>query len=91
MSNKYKAVGTLGNITNIRTQKMWVVVYPDADEAKFHNKNLAITAAKALLSIGNEIKVYEETMIRFKKGCNITDEIFRIDITNRIKLLMSIE
>lgn len=91
MSNKYKAVGTLGNVTNIRTQKMWVIVYPDGDEIKFHNKNLAITGAKALLSIGNKITVYEETLMRFKKSGNITDKKFRIDITDRIKLLMSIE
>jgi len=91
MSNKYKAVGTLGNVTRVRTQNTWIIALPDGDETKFVNKRLAIMAAKAALSQGIDAKLYEETLIRFNKYGDVNDETFRIDITERIKLMMSIE
>lgn len=91
MSNKYKAVGSLGNVTRVRTQKKWVIVFSDGDEAKFISMRLAMMAAKAALSKDAEVKVYEETLIRFKKSGKVNDETFRIDITERIKLMINIE
>lgn len=91
MSNKYKAIGTLGNITHVRTQNTWIIVFPDGTESKFINMRLAMMGAKAALSQGIKVKVYEETLMRFKKSGNVDDNSFRIDITERIKLMMSIE
>lgn len=91
MSNKYKTIGVLGNTVRVRTQSMWIIVMPDGEESKFHSLKLAMLGAKALLSQGQDIKVYEETLMRFNKYGNVNDEKFRIDITERIKLMISIE
>lgn len=90
MTNKYKAVGPLGNVVRIRTDKSWIIVFPD-DEVKFKNLRLAFLAAKAAIDKGLDIKVYEETLMRFKKNGNVNDEKFRIEITKRIKLMIKIE
>lgn len=47
--------------------------------------------AKAALSMGIDIKLEEETLLRFNKYGKVNDEKFRIDITERVKLMMSIE
>lgn len=91
MSNKYKSVGPLGNIIRVRTQRTWVIVLPDGEESKFHNMRLAFLGARALLSQGQDIKVYEETLMRIKENGRVNDDTFRIEITKRIKLMMSIE
>lgn len=91
MSNKYKYIGSLGNITHVRTQNTWIIVFPDGTESEFINMRLAMMGAKAAISQGIEVKVYEETLMRFKQSGNVDDSRFRIDITERIKLMMSIE
>ena len=90
MANKYKTVGTLGNAIRIRTDRSWIIAFPD-DEVKFKNLRLAFLAAKAAIDKGLDIKVYEETLMRFKKNGNVNDEKFRIEITKRIKLMIKIE
>lgn len=47
--------------------------------------------AKAALSLGKDIKLEEETLMRFNKDGEVEDEKFRIDMTERVKLMMSIE
>ena len=90
MTNKYKTVGPLGNTIRIRTDRSWIIAFPD-DEVKFKNLRLAFLAAKAAIDKGLVIKVYEETLMRFKKNGNVNDEKFRIEITERIKLMIKIE
>lgn len=91
MSNKYKVIGTLGNAVRVRTENSWIIVCPDGEKVKFNNLRLAMMSAKAILSQGVEIKVYEETLMRFNKYGDVNDEKFRIDITERIKLMISLE
>ncbi len=91
MSNKYKTIGALGNTVRVRTDRTWIITFPDSDEVKFHNQRLAIMAAKAALGQGENIKLEEETLIRFNKSGKVNDEKFRIDMTERIKIMMSIE
>jgi len=43
------------------------------------------------LGQGKNIKLEEETLIRFNKYGKVNDEKFRIDMTERIKIMMSIE
>jgi len=91
MSNKYKTIGVLGNTVRLRTDSTWIITFPDGEEAKFKNKRLAIMGAKAALSLGKDIKLEEETLMRFNKDGEVEDEKFRIDMTERVKLMMSIE
>ena len=90
MENKYKSIGTLGNTVKVRTQNKWIIVFPDGEEVKFSNKKFAMLAAKAVISKGQPIKVYEETLMRFKKNGYVRNEYFRIEITERIKLMIKI-
>ena len=91
MSNKYKTIGVLGNTVRLRTDLTWIITFPDGKEAKFKNKRLAIIGAKAALSLGKDIKLEEETLMRYNKYGKVEDEKFRIDMTERVKLMMSIE
>lgn len=91
MSNKYKTIGVLGNAVRLRTDRTWIITFPDSKEAKFKNKRLAIIGAKAALSFGKDIKLEEETLMRYNKSGKVEDEKFRIDMTERVKLMMSIE
>ena len=91
MSNKYKTIGVLGNTVRLRTDKTWIITFPDREEVKFKSQRLAIMGAKAALSMGKDIKLEEETLMRFRKSGKVKDEKFRIDITERVKLMMSIE
>lgn len=91
MSNKYKAIGALGNTVRVRTDRTWIITFPGGDEVKFHNQRLAIISAKASLALGKDVKLEEETQIRFNKSGDVNDEKFRIDMTERVKRMMSIE
>ena len=91
MSNKYKTIGVLGNTVRLRTDRTWIITFSNGEEAKFKNQRLAIMGAKAALSMGKDIKLEEETLMRFNKYGEVKDEKFRIDITERVKLMMSIE
>lgn len=91
MSNKYKTIGVLGNTVRVRTDRTWIITFPDSDEVKFHDQRLAIMAAKAALGQGKNIKLEEETLMRFNKFGKANDDKFRIDMTERIKIMMSIE
>lgn len=91
MSNKYKTIGVLGNTVRLRTDRTWIITFPDNKEAKFKNKRLAIIGAKAALNLGKDIKLEEETLMRYNKSGKVEDEKFRIDMTERVKLMMSIE
>jgi len=91
MSNKYKTIGVLGNTVRLRTDRTWIITFPDGEEAKFKNQRLAIMGAKASLSLGKDIKLEEETLMRFNKDGKMEDEKFRIDMTERVKVMMSIE
>ena len=35
MSNKYNAFGALGNTVRVRTDRTWIITFPDGDEVKF--------------------------------------------------------
>ena len=91
MSNKYKTIGALGNTVRIRTDRTWIITFPDGDEVKFNNQRYAIMSFKALLALGKNIKLEEETLIHFNKYGDVNDEKFRIDMTERVKRMMSME
>lgn len=91
MSNKYKTIGVLGNTVRERTQRTWVITFPDGEEVKFNNLRHAIMGTKAALGQGKDVKLEEETLLRFNKDGKVKDEKFRIDMTERAKLMMSIE
>lgn len=91
MSNKYKTIGVLGNTVRLRTDRTWIITFPDGEEAKFKSQRLAIMGAMAAISTGKDVKLEEETLMRFNKYGQVKDEKFRIDMTERVKLMMSIE
>ena len=91
MSNKYKSIGALGNTVRVRTDRTWIIIFPDGDEVKFHNQRYAIMSFKALLAHEKNIKLEEETLIRFNKFGDVNDDKFRIDMTERVKRMMSME
>lgn len=91
MSNKYKTIGVLGNTVRVRTQRIWVITFPDGEEVKFNNLRHAVMGTKAALGQGKNVKLEEETLLRFNKDGKVKDEKFRIDMTERVKLMMSIE
>lgn len=91
MSNEYKTIGTLGNTVRVRTEQTWIVTFPDGEEVKFKNLRLAMMGAKTALRQGKDIKLEEETLMRFNKYGDVKDEKFRIDMTERIKLMIKIE
>lgn len=91
MSNKYKTIGILGNTVRLRTDRTWIITFPDGEEAKFKSQRLAIMGAMAAISTGKDVKLEKETLMRFNKYGQVKDEKFRIDMTERVKLMMSIE
>ena len=91
MSNKYKTIGVLGNTVRLRTDRTWIITFPDGEEAKFKSQRLAIMGVMAAISTGKDVKLEEETLMRFNKYGQVKDEKFRIDMTERVKLMMSIE
>lgn len=91
MSNKYKTIGPLGNTVRVRTQRTWVITFPDGEEVKFNNLRHAIMGTKAALGQGKDVKLEEKTLLRFNKYGEVKDEEFCIDMTERVKLVMSIE
>ena len=91
MSNKYKTIGVLGNTVRLRTDRTWIITFSNGEEAKFKSQRLAIMGAMAAISTGKDVKLEEETLIRFNKYGQVKDEKFRIDMTERVKLMMSIE
>lgn len=91
MSNKYKTIGVLGSTVRLRTQRIWVITFPDGEEVKFNNLRHAIMGTKAALGQGKDVKLEEKTLLRYNKYGEVKDERFRIDMTERVKLMMSIE
>lgn len=91
MSNKYKTIGVLGNTVRVRTRRTWVITFPDGEEVKFNNLRHAVMGTKAALGQGKNVKLEEETLLRYNKYGEIKDEEFRIDMTERVKLMMGIE
>lgn len=91
MSNKYKIIGVLGNTIRLRTDRTWIITFPDGEEVKFNNLRHAIMGTKAALGQGKDVKLEEKTLLRYNKSGEIKDEEFRIDMTKRVKLMMSIE
>ena len=91
MSNKYKTIGVLGNMVRERTQRTWIITFPDGEEVKFNNLRHAIMGTKAALGQGKDVKLEEKTLLRYNKYGEINDEEFRIDMTERVKLMMRIE
>ena len=91
MSNKYKTIGVLGNTVRLRTDRTWIITFPDGEEAKFKSQRLAIMGVMAAISTGKDVKLEEETLMRFNKYGQVKDEKFRIDMTEMVKLMMSIE
>lgn len=91
MSNKYKTIGVLGNTVRVRTQRIWIITFSDGEEVKFNNLRHAIMGTKAALEQGRDVKLEEKTLLRYNKYGEIKDEEFRIDMTERVKLMMSIE
>lgn len=80
--SRYKPVGIF---TRMREIRRWIVVV-DGEEFPFVNKNHALLSAKAADSVGKNVKLIEETTLRFTSPARIYahDEKFRIDITNQI-------
>lgn len=91
MSNKYKTIGVLGNTVRLRTDRTWIITFPDGEEVKFNNLRHAIMGTMAALGQGKDVKLEEKTLLRYNKYGEIKDEEFRIDIAERVKLMMSIE
>ena len=91
MSNKYKTIGVLGNTVRERTQRTWIITFPDGEEVKFNNLRHAIMGTKIALGQGKDVKLEEKTLLRYNKYGEIKDEEFSIDMTERVKLMMSIE
>ena len=91
MSNKYKTIGVLGNTVRVRNQRTWVITFPDGEEVEFKNLRHAIMGTKAVLGQGKDVKLEEKTLLRFNKDGKVNDEEFRIDMTERVKLMMRIE
>lgn len=91
MARKHKTIGVLGNTVRVRTQRTWIITFPDGEEVKFNNLRHAIMGTKAALEQGKDVKLEEKTLLRYNKYGEIKDEEFRIDMTERVKLMMSIE
>lgn len=91
MANKYRTIGTLGNMVRVRTQRTWIITFPDGEKVKFNNLRLAIMGTKAALGMGKNVKLEEKTLLRYNKFGKVKDEEFCIDMTERVKLMASIE
>lgn len=89
--SRYKTIGSLGNTFRLRCVHSWILTLPDGEEAKFTNRRLAFMGAKAAISQGLDIKLEEETLMRFNKDGNVSDEKFRIDMTERVKHIMQMK
>lgn len=86
MSSKYKLVGPLGHGVAMRDFKRWVLVFSDGDELCLSRKQYAWDTAKAILTRGSDIHIYEETVMKsIFANDEYKEDTFRIEITERVK------
>lgn len=91
MASNYKKIGSITSFTQ-REFNRWVIVYSDGTENCVSKKSLAVTAAKCHLAKGDDIHLYEETVVRSIKDKRfVSENSFRIEITDRIKNELLIE
>jgi hypothetical protein len=86
LSSKYKYTGPITSNHQQRDFKRWVIVYEDGKELPLARKSYAIMAAKKHLKMGDNIHLYEEMV--FRSFCNnqFSDESYRIDMTDRMRI-----
>lgn len=85
MSSKYKYTGPITSNHQQRDFKRWVIVYADGKENCINRKSYAIMAAKYHLENGDDVHLYEETVIRNYFDGHFSEDTFRIEMTDRIK------
>lgn len=92
MASKYKLTGPLGHGVAMRDFKRWVIVFSDGEELCLSRKRYAWETAKAMLAMGCDIQIYEETVMKSIFANNeYKEDSFRIEVTNRVKYEMGIE
>lgn len=79
--SSYKPAGLF---MQARTFKRWILVC-DGEESPFHRKSLALLALQPCRERCKEVRLYEETTIRYRTGTHWDhDDKIRTDITDRI-------
>lgn len=92
MSSKYRLYGPLGFSYRARDFLRWVLLFPDGNELTLSRKRYAVMAAKAVLARDDDIRIFEETVMRsIMPNDEVREDSFRIDITERVKLEMEAE
>lgn len=70
---------------SIRTWNRWILVV-DSEETEFDRKKHALLCAATSRAKGLRTELFQETVMRFRRGGEwIHDEVYRIDISNRIQ------
>ena len=69
---------------SVRTWNRWILVV-DGEETKFERKRHALLCAAASRVKGLRTELFQETVMRFRRGGETHDEVFRIDISNQIQ------
>lgn len=70
---------------SVRTWNRWILVV-DGEETEFDRKKHALLCAAASRTKGLRTELFQETMMRFRRGGErIHDDVFRIDISNQIQ------
>ncbi|MBR2093896.1 MAG: hypothetical protein IJ904_07680 [Candidatus Methanomethylophilaceae archaeon] len=81
--NAYKYTGgPFGE--SVRTWNRWILVV-NGEETRFDRKKHALLCAAASKARGLHTELFQETVMRFRRGGEIHDEVFRIDISNRLR------
>lgn len=92
MASKYKLTGPAGHGIAMRDFKRWVLVFSDGEELCLSRKRYAWDLAKAMLAMGCDVKIYEETVMKsIFANHEYKEDSFRIEVTNRIKYEMETE
>ena len=87
MGSKYQWLGPITLICRYRDWKIWFIVH-NGNEFEFRRRRNAVRFAEDLISLGankDEISLIEETHQRIRRGDSVSDDSFRIDVTNWLK------
>lgn len=92
MSNHYRYEGPFGASRPTRTFHKWLIVFDDGEEI-YSKKEYILRLGKLGLKMGKDIRVYEETVTHTINHSTreITEDKFRIDITQRLKTEVLLE
>lgn len=86
MASKYKKIGPITSVMKTRDFKRWILVFENGYEISFGRKKYMLLMFRSILPDCENVRCFEETVMRTIKNCDVKEDSFRIDITERIRM-----